>query len=1007
MTEQSRDREIVERLFGKMDEWRFVYDTEAKLTTLNFQGLQLEKIPEELKELKDLQRLYLNDNQLNEIPKELGELTNLRRLDLQNNQLTQIPKELGNLRSLQVLLLNNNKLREVPEELGNLIGLQELSLHDNELRSVPATLGGLINLMMLFLQNNQLGSVPAELGRLVSLQELWLSGNQLIEVPTELGELANLRKLFLNNNQLIAISKELKGLTKLRLLYLSNNQLTGVPAEIGQLDNLTALDLDNNPNLLTPPPEIVALGTSHVKEFLQALERNSIIRYESKLLLVGEGGTGKTSLLRLLRHEEFINGLPTSHGIEVSTLRFPHPHKPKEEIILNTWDFGGQHIYHATHQFFLTKRSLYMVVWNARLGAEQGRLNFWLDTIQALAPDSPVLLVATHADERIPDLNYQLYKDAYPQVVGSFSISNKDGRGLGELKAVLIRYAAGLPLVGQPWPEKWVEAEIALLSRKQHHIEAKAYIGICVRKKVERKIARGSLGSYLHDLGKILYFQDDYVLSNLVILKPNWVTKAISYVLEDEATRQAGGILTHTDLPRIWAHGENGRAYDSYLYPIFLRLMERFDLSYQLESDMLGEPVTRSLIPQLLPHQPPDGLLPWPEVPLDGQTKVEMRYRFDFVPAGIMSWFIVRTHRYTRHQHWREGVILEYRGHFARVELNPMLRELRMVAWGMQPHTFFTILKDTLDLILARFEGLRVRREVPCICHWEDQPGELCKEAYRYEEDLLRRVEAGKPTIECPASYKDVSVLKLLYGIHMSTDAQVREDIRRLSKEVRNGFTSVQGNTELILQRLGHQSELITRNFLRQWNLEMKKFEAECPGTFLLLPQTLRLFNPQKWIGESYRLQLMCQHPPGPHCVGEGYELHMPKVWWVSVAPWLRHLITFLKYGVPMGHEIGAVIDGVSIKNLGAQINLLETIVKDLADLDLPGTRAEMERSSRVDQEQVTGSALRVLHVFLDRVDESHNWGGLDKVITPEGNILWLCMEHRKQYEAKPLQLPL
>lgn len=29
-----------------------------------------------------------------------------------------------------------------------------------------------------------------------------------------------------------------------------------------------------------------------------------------------------------------------------------------KEFKLNIWDFGGQVIYHATHQFFLTKRSL-------------------------------------------------------------------------------------------------------------------------------------------------------------------------------------------------------------------------------------------------------------------------------------------------------------------------------------------------------------------------------------------------------------------------------------------------------------------------------------------------------------------------------------------------------------------------------------------------------------------------------------------------------------------------
>src|SRR5262249_5586430 len=155
-------------------------------------------------------------------------------------------------------------------------------------------------------------------------------------------------------------------------------------------------------------------------------------RYEAKLLIVGEGGTGKSSLLRALRAEAFDPHLPTTHGIEIDQLKLSHPSlaQGEESIILNTWDFGGQQIYHATHQFFLTKRSLYLVVWNARLGADQGRLDYWMDTIKVLAPDAPVILVATHIDERMPDLNYQLYKDAYSQLVGQVSISNVTMEGL-------------------------------------------------------------------------------------------------------------------------------------------------------------------------------------------------------------------------------------------------------------------------------------------------------------------------------------------------------------------------------------------------------------------------------------------------------------------------------------------------------------------------------------------------------------------------------------------------
>ena len=40
---------------------------------------------------------------------------------------------------------------------------------------------------------------------------------------------------------------------------------------------------------------------------------------------------------------------------------------------LAVWDFGGQEIYHATHQFFLTDQSLFVLVWSARADFEHGR----------------------------------------------------------------------------------------------------------------------------------------------------------------------------------------------------------------------------------------------------------------------------------------------------------------------------------------------------------------------------------------------------------------------------------------------------------------------------------------------------------------------------------------------------------------------------------------------------------------------------------------------------------
>jgi hypothetical protein len=129
---------------------------------------------------------------------------------------------------------------------------------------------------------------------------------------------------------------------------------------------------------------------------------------------------------------------------------------PEGGETLRCWDFGGQNIYHATHQFFLTTRSMFLLAWNARLGWEQGKLHYWLDTIQALAPDSPVLLVATHIDERPGGLPLDDLIERYPQIVGEWSVSNAEcdlnDNGIDRLRENIAVHAKELPLMGSGWP---------------------------------------------------------------------------------------------------------------------------------------------------------------------------------------------------------------------------------------------------------------------------------------------------------------------------------------------------------------------------------------------------------------------------------------------------------------------------------------------------------------------------------------------------------------------------
>src|SRR5438034_8589213 len=111
---------------------------------------------------------------------------------------------------------------------------------------------------------------------------------------------------------------------------------------------------------------------------------------ELKLLVVGRGGAGKTTLLRCLAVVPAFVNEPATHSISIRELNFQCP---SGLVRTRAWDFGGQEILHATHQFFLTERSLYLLVLEPRSGLAQRDAEYWLKLIETQGGGSPVIVV--------------------------------------------------------------------------------------------------------------------------------------------------------------------------------------------------------------------------------------------------------------------------------------------------------------------------------------------------------------------------------------------------------------------------------------------------------------------------------------------------------------------------------------------------------------------------------------------------------------------------------------
>lgn len=102
-------------------------------------------------------------------------------------------------------------------------------------------------------------------------------------------------------------------------------------------------------------------------------------------------------------HGEFNKDEKTTEGINI--LQWPVLLHKGENVRLRIWDFGGQEIMHSTHQFFLTQRSLYVLVLNGRQGHEDADADYWLSLIDSFGKGSPVIVVLNKIKDHPFDLN--------------------------------------------------------------------------------------------------------------------------------------------------------------------------------------------------------------------------------------------------------------------------------------------------------------------------------------------------------------------------------------------------------------------------------------------------------------------------------------------------------------------------------------------------------------------------------------------------------------------------
>ena len=753
------------------------------LTYLNLVSNKLSSLTVEIGNLKNLTYLNLGKNKLRSLPQEIGNLENLTELELWGNRLSSLPAVIGNLNKLTKLGLSYNQLSSLPAEIANFKKLRKLDLSDNKFCSLPSEIWNLIKLVDLFAPTNQLSSIPAEMGNLKNLKNVFLSRNQLSSLPDEIGNLKNLTYLGLDSNQLSSLPTEIGNLKKLTELHLRGNQLSSLPDEIGNLKNLLRLDLKNNKinelpkgivdlgmiirwewdsyndgillagnPLESPPIEIVKQGTEAVSNYFKSIEKEEVSRvYEAKLLIVGEGGVGKTCLMkRLMEPDKETNPKElTTEGIEVDQWMIETT--KTKDFKVNFWDFGGQEIYHATHQFFLTKRSLYLFVWAARTDDDLTSFDYWLNVVKMLSDNSPVIVVLNKIDERIKTIDEQSLQGKFKNIVCFDKVSALQGTGIEVLTGDIKQHIGQLPHIGDVLPTAWVDIRKRLEGLYKNYISWNEYKDICREFGLNEEMAE-FLSRYYHDLGVFLHFLDSPVLREIVFLKPDWATNAVYKVVDTREIQESHGKFQFEQLKGIW------RNYPEDKFAHLLELMKKFELCFE--------------IPKKQTYIVPELLMPGkPKFEWDYKNNLRFEYRYEFMPAGIITRFIVRTHDICKKEiYWKNGVILERENTEALVVSERINRRISIWVRGDNRKDMLAIIRREIDYIHKTLNYPDLKEMIPCIC----SQCATAEQPYFYDYKTLCRFRA-KGIIACEKSTEDVSIEKLLGEYERSEDKEKME----------------------------------------------------------------------------------------------------------------------------------------------------------------------------------------------------------------------------------------
>ncbi len=526
------------------------------------------------------------------------------------------------------------------------------------------------------------------------------------------------------------------------------------------------ISLYNNP-ITNPPLEIVKQGREAIIRYFDRIEQEGDdFIFEAKMTLVGDGGSGKTSLQRRIIDDkaELPAGGDRTRGIKVYDWEFNDA--KGRTYTAHKWDFGGQDVYYPVHRFFLTENSVYLLMASTRYSVHN--FEYWIPTIYQFGGNSPIVLVQTCDNGNQKDWvdikpfygvpEYNLLKPLY-----KINLTD-DNWGLKHLKGFIQHQITELPHIGKAVPQSWVKVREVLIEKAEtaDYISFEKFSDLCIatdKKAFNKTVDIEDLAQFLHDLGIILWYAKKGLLRNFVILKPEWAMNAVYKIIDDTLIQEHNGVIYEADFTRIWEE----ETYRTKIYELKL-MLQVFKIAFPKQQQKDDYIIPARLNP-----------IPDAKVWANNENALRLEYHFDFMPRGIVNQLSADlSHKILSDESvWSDAVILKEGRSLAQVVEETHKRKILIKAKGHDARGLMALIMNSISNIIHEYRGVEPLLRVPCNCE-ECQASEK-PSIFEYEK-LIEWLDKGRDIAVCNESLTQLSISKLLYSVGLEHKDTVRKN---------------------------------------------------------------------------------------------------------------------------------------------------------------------------------------------------------------------------------------